>query len=76
MQSERRYRWDADLNVYFDDGRFFHTVPPLGGQTDHWCDPDGYDVRYDFAQWPTWSAEWYVLGPRKNYRMLSQYSQA
>ena len=76
MQSERRYRWDADLNVYFDEGRFFHTVPPLGGKTQHWCDPDDYAVDYDFSAWPNWTADWRVQGPRKNYRMLTGYRKA
>ena len=76
MQAERRYRWDNDLNVYFDDGRFFHQVPALGGGTEHWCDPDDYKVAYDFDHWPQWSARWAVQGPRKNYVMTSRYRQA
>lgn len=76
MQAERRYRWDADLSVYFEDGRFFHKVPPLGGETGHWCDPDQYDVVYDFGTWPRWQVSWQVLGPRKNYEMISDYSPA
>lgn len=39
----------------------------------HWCDPDDYHVRYDFAHWPAWRAEWRVKGPRKDYVMLSEY---
>jgi len=76
MQAERRYRWDADLSVYFEDGRFFHKVPPSGGETGHWCDPDQYDVVYDFGTWPRWQVSWQVLGPRKNYEMISDYSPA
>lgn len=76
MHATRRYRWDANLNVYFDDGRFFHTVPSNGGATQHWCDPDQYDVSYDFSAWPHWSSTWKVQGPRKNYRMITQYRQA
>ncbi|WP_438991204.1 DUF6314 family protein [Lentibacter sp.] len=75
MQAERRYRWAADLSVYFEDGRFFHQVPPEGGATGHWCDPDQYDVVYDFADWPRWQVRWAVLGPRKNYEMISHYSR-
>lgn len=73
MSAERRYVWDADLNVYFDDGRFFHRVPAAGGKTDHWCDPDQYDVSYDFDPWPVWSCVWTVKGPRKDYRLRSHY---
>ena len=29
LSATQRYRWDADLRVYFDDGRFFHQVPCL-----------------------------------------------
>lgn len=75
LQAERRYRWDADLNVFFEDGRFFHQVPPQGGATGHWCAPDQYDVVYDFAGWPRFEVRWQVRGPRKNYEMISHYSR-
>lgn len=71
--AERRYRWGADLSVWFDDGRFFHHVPPGGGAAAHWCDPDQYDAEYDFSRWPEWTARWRVRGPRKDYEMLSHY---
>ena len=74
--AERRYRWTADLAVHFEDGRFFHRVPAEGGTASHWCDPDRYDVTYDFARWPDWSSLWQVRGPRKDYRMLSRYCRA
>ena len=73
MNAERRYRWDAELNIYFDDGRFFHQVPASGGEAAHWCDPDQYDATYDFTQWPQWSCTWRVRGPRKDYTMTTQY---
>lgn len=73
MTAERRYRWDAELNIYFDDGRFFHQVPVEGGDAAHWCDPDQYDVVYDFADWPVWSCKWQVKGPRKDYVLKSNY---
>jgi hypothetical protein len=76
MTAERRYRWDKDLNIYFDDGRFFHQVPALGGAAAHWCDPDQYDVTYDFENWPAWSCTWKVKGPRKDYVLHSDYSKA
>ena len=76
MPSERRYWWAPDLSVYFDDGRFFHRVPALGGDTAHWCDPDQYEVRYTFDLWPEFQVEWQVSGPRKSYRMHSSYSRA
>ena len=74
MHAERRYRWDADLSVYFDDGRFFHRVPATGGETEHWCDPDRYRVTYDFSEWPKFNVIWQVKGPRKAYTMLSRFT--
>lgn len=73
MHAERRYLWTADLHVFFDDGRYFHTVPAGGGDTDHWCDPDTYTVTYDFTDWPTFQTRWRVDGPRKAYLMTTQY---
>ncbi|MDA7424513.1 DUF6314 family protein [Thalassococcus lentus] len=74
FQAERSYVWDHDLRVCFDDGRFFHQVPPKGGEAAHWCDPDQYDASYDFDSWPNWSCTWRVQGPRKDYTMISRYS--
>lgn len=73
MTAERRYVWGGDLSVYFDDGRFFHRVPAGGGATTHFCDPDRYDVEYDFADWPVFTVSYAVRGPRKDYVMRSQY---
>ncbi|MCR8825694.1 DUF6314 family protein [Pseudosulfitobacter koreensis] len=74
MVGQRVYLWDAALQVFFEDGRLFHQVPPEGGDTGHWCDPDQYDGRYDFAAWPAFVVTWSVRGPRKAYRMVSRYS--
>lgn len=74
--AERRYRWTEALDVFFDDGRFFHSVPRCGGDAAHWCDPDQYDVHYDFSRWPEWTARWQVKGPRKDYVMVSTYRRA
>jgi hypothetical protein len=73
LQGERRYRWDHALNVYFDDGRFFHAVPAAGGTAEHDCPPDRYLARYDFARWPSWDCTWQVRGPRKDYVMTGRY---
>jgi len=75
MTAVRRYIWQPDLTVWFDDGRFFHQVPGRGGQTQHWCDPDMYKVAYDFTHWPQFQVTWEVSGPRKDYRMVSQYTR-
>ncbi|WP_424986634.1 DUF6314 family protein [Microbulbifer sp. S227A] len=69
----RRYFWHPPLSVHFDDGRFFHDVPPMGGDTGHWCAPDQYDGAYDFTPWPEFRVIWRVSGPRKSYRMNSVY---
>lgn len=74
IQVERSYHWDADLGVFFEDGRFFHYVPMRGGATAHWCDPDEYDGFYDFREWPVFSVTWRVRGPRKDYRMATRYT--
>lgn len=74
FRAERRYIWRAPLAVYFEDGRFFHDVPPLGGTAHHDCAPDTYRVVYDFATWPNWRALWTVTGPRKSYEMICSYS--
>lgn len=73
---ERRYLWADDLSVSFEDGRFFHMVPPQGGETSHWCAPDQYTGCYDFTQWPAFTVTWRVSGPRKSYRMLTRYTRA
>ena len=76
--AQRSYLWEPQpergaIDIYFDDGRPFHTLPLSGGETGHWCDPDQYDVRYDFGDWPQWEAVWTVRGPRKDYTMRSWY---
>ncbi len=76
LQAERRYLWRATetgITILFDDGRFFHTLPLTGGSAGHWCDPDQYDVVYDFSTWPDWTSRWRVTGPRKDYLMTSVY---
>lgn len=80
FQAERRYLWrqdDAKIAVLFADGRDFHRFDPTLPEpaADHWCDPDTYQVRYDFREWPLWRAEWRVTGPRKDYVMCSLYTR-
>ena len=76
MEGTREYLWkDAgdSVDVHFSDGRSFHRFK-LGQATphaEHWCDPDQYDVEYDFKDWPVWGATWIVKGPRKDYKMSS-----
>lgn len=77
MQATRSYIWrptSDGIDVFFDDGRFFHTVT-TGSPAVHDCDPDRYEGAYDFDAWPNWSLAWRVTGPRKNYEMISRYSR-
>ncbi len=74
MQATRSYIWDEALNVFFEDGRFFHAVPPMGGQAHHHCAPDDYWVHYDFSPWPRFTATWRVKGARKDYEMRSEFT--
>ena len=75
FQAERRYFWDTALRVHFEDGRFFHAVPPQGGVAAHDCPPDRYAARYAFDAWPEWRCTWRVSGPRKDYVMRGRYRQ-
>ncbi len=78
MKATRRYVWSGGgnrLDVAFEDMRPFHSVP-LGiatPGTTYLCPPDRYEVSYDFRDFPDWSSIWEVEGPRKNYRMTSQF---
>lgn len=74
MQTERRYLWRAPLDVLFEDGRFFHSVPAGGGEARHWCAPDDYHVTYAFQAWPRFETLWRVTGPRKAYVMSCRFA--
>jgi len=76
MQASRVYLWrdtGAGLSVAFEDGRPFHSLAPGRLEDRHWCDPDTYDVRYDFTRWPDWTQRWRVTGPRKDAVILSRF---
>jgi hypothetical protein len=79
VTATRRYLWrpggDGGISVLFEDGRPFHRIWPgrLMPDDTHVCTPDLYHVAYDFRGWPAWSATWRVVGPRKDYRMVSRY---
>ncbi len=72
LSARREYLWCDDgsaVRVTFADGRPFHGFPlsvPVA-EVSHWCDPDLYEVRYEFVNWPNWTATWSVQGPRKHY---------
>lgn len=76
MQATRVYLWrqdGADLAVFFEDGRPFHRLSVQGLTDRHLCDPDTYDVTYEFGSWPDWTQEWRVTGPRKDARIFSRF---
>ena len=79
IRAERRYLWQAapegGIAVLFSDGRPFHRFDPGQARPEdrHYCDPDIYDVVYDFDRWPEWRSRWRVTGPRKDYEMTTQY---
>ena len=78
MKATRAYHWHQDggqIVVHFEDGRDFHRFTPnaQSDRAEHFCDPDTYRVKYDFADWPEWRCEWRVHGPRKDYVMVSHY---
>mgnify|MGYP000400557302 CR=1 FL=1 len=76
VQTYHWYRSGLDILVRFNDGKFFHSfVPERQAHAKHWCAPDQYDVKYDFARWPVWQSEWTVKGPRKSYVMVSTYER-
>lgn len=79
IHAERRYLWRQDgdrIVIAFEDGREFHDFTATSPDASHWCDPDTYTVRYDFADWPIWTSTWQVSGPRKDYDMSTRYHRA
>ncbi|MCH2075455.1 MAG: DUF6314 family protein [Rhodobacteraceae bacterium] len=73
----RRYWWkpmDGGFDIHFEDGKPFHELHFNAPSARHYCDPDIYDVRYDFSDWPKWRSTWDVQGPRKSYSMTSLYA--
>ncbi|MEO0752522.1 MAG: DUF6314 family protein [Pseudomonadota bacterium] len=80
FQATRTYLWRADgplIEVLFPDQRPFHRFDPnTGGAGErHHCDPDIYDVIYDFSDWPNWTTTWDVTGPRKDYTMRTTFTR-
>jgi len=80
MTACRRYIWrrhDARVQVLFEDRRAFHEIDlsTSAPEATHFCDPDTYDVAYDFSAWPRWSGHWQVRGPRKHYEMWSIHTR-
>ena len=80
LTATQRHVWRAghggQVEIAFSDGRPFHHFP-LGkvfAEAEHQCPPDTYLATYDFSGWPNWAVAWRVSGPRKSYRMLTNYT--
>jgi hypothetical protein len=61
------------LEVFFPDGRPFHTMSftPEANLDQHWCDPDTYRVAYNYGDADRFSYSWDVKGPRKDLLLTS-----
>jgi hypothetical protein len=61
------------LDVFFPDGRPFHTMSftPKANLDQHWCDPDTYRVAYKYIDGNRFSYSWDVTGPQKDLLLTS-----
>ena len=80
LATQREYLWQAEgssVNVSFPDGTPFHRfrLSCSEARASHWCDPDRYDVWYDFSNWPDWTAIWTVRGPKKDYVSVTHFQR-
>lgn len=57
--------------VTFEDGRDFHPWEP-GEEVVHPCAADTYVGRIELVDPDTWTVEWNVTGPAKDYTMTSR----
>ncbi|WP_138444569.1 DUF6314 family protein [Sinomonas susongensis] len=90
-KATREYVWRPTaspdtMDVFFPDGRFFHTVrlgavrPGAGDggdqgprwQAEHWCAPDDYRVAYTVLGPDELQYEWDVRGPRKDQLLTTR----
>ena len=81
MEATRIYLWQPHargISVHFQDGKDFHLLELDRFMPDaqHFCSPDMYHVSYDFTAWPKWRAVWRVQGPKKDYRMITDYRRS
>lgn len=65
---------DAGWFVTFDDGRDFHPWEP-GEEVVHPCAADTYVGRIELVDADTWTVEWNVTGPAKDYTMISRLTR-
>ncbi|MFT7649298.1 MAG: hypothetical protein ACI8Y4_004059 [Candidatus Poriferisodalaceae bacterium] len=62
-------RTPTSADVFFADGRPFHTVDLANGRSDitHLCEPDTYLGIYEVTSTEELRVTWDVRGPRKDY---------
>ncbi|RME14657.1 MAG: trigger factor [Alphaproteobacteria bacterium] len=80
MVARRRYLWREEgdaLAVLYEDGSPFHRIAHGAPVVQAWhgCDPDDYEVTYNFTRWPAWRMVWRVRGPRKDYTSISDFTR-
>jgi len=78
IPAQRKLLWrraDDGIAVFFDDGRPFHRIAAGARVVQDWhdCEPDSYEVTYNFTRWPKWRMIWKVCGPRKDYVSISDF---
>lgn len=76
----RRYRYIYDQNAqklfkYFDDGKLFYELHFENGSASghHLCNDDTYSAKYQFLSDKNFSLSYEVQGPKKDYRILTEY---
>lgn len=59
------------MNVFFADGRPFHSLELVTGEdsADHWCPPDLYRGTFRIEDPARWSYSWRVTGPHKDLEL-------
>lgn len=65
---------DGGWFVTFDDGRDFHPWSP-GREVVHPCAADTYVGQIQLIDPDTWTVEWHVTGPAKDYTMRSRLTR-
>lgn len=77
----RRYLYDwtdaTHAHVRFEGGRLFHGLDLGTGscQVGHECGMDRYDGRYEIRGPQAWDLAWRVIGPEKDYEILTGYQR-